>query len=196
MTEFILASASPRRLELLRTIEIEPWVIPAECDEDYGNLTVPEDIVKELSKRKAESVYSNLPAKAGTYVIGADTLVYCSGEILGKPKDQEDAERMLRLISGGTHEVTTGVTIIKTDRTGLHNSTVTFSETSKVTVYPISNEEIRDYISTGEPMDKAGSYAIQGIFSKFIKGIVGDYTNIVGLPLGHLYDALKKMEHS
>ncbi len=193
MTEYILASASPRRLELLRQIGMEPWVVPSECDENIEGLTDPEEIVKELSKRKAQSVFDSLPAKAGTVVIGADTLVYCKGEILGKPEDEKDAARMLRLIADDTHTVTTGVTIIKTDRSGLHNQIKTFAETSKVTVYPISDREIEEYIWTGEPMDKAGSYAIQGIFSKFIKGIVGDYTNIVGLPVGRLYDELKKL---
>ena len=191
MTEYILASASPRRLELLRQIGIEPFVVPSECDEDVTGISDPEGIVKELSKRKAESVYNNLSVKAGTVVIGADTLVCCKGEILGKPKDERDAARMISLIADGTHTVTTGVTIIKTDNSGLHGNTVTFAETSKVTVYPISDREIEEYISTGEPMDKAGAYAIQGIFSKFIRSIEGDYTNIVGLPLGRLYRFLK-----
>ncbi len=191
MTEYILASASPRRLELLRQIGIEPFVVPSECDEDVTGISDPEGIVKELSKRKAESVYNNLSVKAGTVVIGADTLVYCKGEILGKPKDERDAARMISLIADGTHTVTTGVTIIKTDNSGLHNTTETFAETSYVTVYPMSRPEIEEYIRTGEPMDKAGAYAIQGIFSKFIKRIEGDYTNIVGLPLGRLYRFLK-----
>ncbi|MBO4373879.1 MAG: septum formation protein Maf [Lachnospiraceae bacterium] len=193
MAEYILASASPRRLELLRQIGMEPWVVPSECDENVEGLSDPEEIVKELSKRKAQSVYEGLPAKAGTVVIGADTLVYCKGEILGKPQDEKDADRMLHLIADGTHSVTTGVTIIQTDRSGLHNQIKTFSETSQVTVYPISDREIEEYIWTGEPMDKAGAYAIQGLFSKFIKGIVGDYTNIVGLPVGRLYSELKRM---
>ncbi|MBR5377368.1 MAG: septum formation protein Maf [Lachnospiraceae bacterium] len=193
MTEYILASASPRRLELLRQIGMEPWVVPSECDENTDGLTGPEEIVKELSKRKAQSVFEGLPAKAGTVVIGADTLVYCKGEILGKPADEKDAARMLHLIADGPHSVTTGVTIIKTDHSGLHNQIKTFSETSQVTVYPISDREIEEYIWTGEPMDKAGSYAIQGLFSKYIKGIVGDYTNIVGLPVGRLYSELKQM---
>ena len=191
MAEYILASASPRRLELLRQIGIEPWVVPSECDENIGELSDPEEIVKELSKRKAHSVFEGLPAKAGTVVIGADTLVCCKGEILGKPQDEKDAFRMISLIADGTHTVTTGVTIIKTDRSGLHNQVKTFAETSQVTVYPISDREIEEYIWTGEPMDKAGANAIQGIFSKFIKGIVGDYTNIVGLPVGRLYNELR-----
>ncbi len=148
MTEYILASASPRRLELLRQIGIEPFVVPSECDEDVTGIYDPEGIVKELSKRKAESVYNNLSVKAGTVVIGADTLVCCNGEILGKPKDERDAARMISLIADGTHTVTTGVTIIKTDNSGLHNTSETFAETSKVTVYPISEREIREYINT------------------------------------------------
>ncbi len=192
MKGVILASASPRRLELLKQIDLEAMVIPSNCDESCREGMTAEEIVKELSLRKAKNVEEKIGK--GEYkspdcpIIGADTLVYCDNKTLGKPKDKDDAFRMIKLLQGRSHTVCTGVTIIS------RKSTKTFAEISKVEVYPISDEEIWDYIASGEPMDKAGAYAIQGLFSKFIKKIDGDYSNIVGLPLGALYQALKEME--
>ncbi|MGN0291582.1 MAG: Maf family protein [Lachnospiraceae bacterium] len=182
--EIILASASPRRKELLEQIGMEFTVIPAK-GEEHITKKEPEEVVMELSLQKAEEVAKRVSREA--FVIGADTVVAYQGKILGKPKDEEDAYKMLQELSGNIHEVYTGVTLIDNKRNKVH----TFYEKTSVAMYSIEDEEIRSYIATKEPMDKAGAYAIQGIGAKFIKRIEGDYCNVVGLPIGRLYQEIR-----
>jgi septum formation protein len=202
----ILASGSPRRKELLEQIGLEFEICPAK-GEEVITTTVPEDVVVELSRQKAEEVAGGIvsylekgipvPFKEAAggqdiLVIGADTVVAYDGSILGKPKDEADAKAMLTLLSGQTHSVYTGVTcvFISADgRTGEH----CFFEKTDVTMYPLSEQEILRYIATGEPMDKAGSYAIQGKCAIHVKEIHGDYNNVVGLPVARLYQELRAL---
>ena len=214
MRRIILASGSTRRKDLLKKAGIKAEVIPSDCDETVDESMGIEDIVKELSRRKAEEVYSRLrmdyeyqpelSEEDGSFVvIGADTLVSCNGERMGKPVNEDDAFRMngnglevwcdgIGMLQDNVHTVLTGVTIINALANGA-KGVKTFAEVSEVEVYPMSVQEIWDYIDTGEPDDKAGGYAIQGKFSKYIKRIVGDYSNIVGLPLGRVYSELKRL---
>ena len=188
----ILASGSPRRTELLHTAGITHEVIVSGADEDVRE-TVPSRLVEKLSEKKAGEVFGRVreqQASGDIVVIGADTVVACDGAILGKPEDEEDAARMLRMLSAREHHVYTGVTLCGT--AGQEERKITFHEESTVHVAKLSEEEIRSYIDTGEPMDKAGAYGIQGSFMKFVSGIEGDYFNIVGLPVSHLYQALKQ----
>ena len=168
----ILASASPRRREILSMLGYEYLVLPAEADETLPEGIAPADAVAELSARKAEAVAA---ARPDDVVIGADTVVCCGGEILGKPADRTDAARMLRLLSGKTHEVCTGVTVIAGGR---RETRVTVS---KVTFLPLTEEEIEAYVETGEPLDKAGAYAVQGKGSALIESVCGDFFAVMGL---------------
>ena len=181
---FILASASPRRKELLEQIGVKFNILPATGEEAITKL--PGEVVMELAKQKAEEVAKT--AGADALVLGADTVVAYEGKILGKPKDEADALRMLTILSGKEHEVYTGVALIDNRDQSMEN----FFERTKVTMYPVSEEEIRDYIAGGEPMDKAGAYAIQGLGAKFIQKIEGDYNNVVGLPIGRIYQEIKR----
>ena len=181
MRNIILASGSPRRKELLAQVGIPFEIVKAE-GEEIINTTVPEEAVKELSRQKAREVAARTD---GDVVIGADTVVAADHEILGKPKDQEDAVRMIRMLQGRTHQVLTGVTVILRD--GVRKNEICFAETTHVHVYPMTEEQIRDYVASGEPMDKAGAYGIQGLFAAYVSGIEGDYNNVVGLPVGRLY---------
>ena len=176
---FILASASPRRKELLEQIGVKFDILPA-TGEEVITKELPGEVVMELAKQKAEEVAKT--AGADALVLGADTVVAYEGKILGKPKDEADALRMLTMLSGKEHEVYTGVALIDNRDQSMEN----FFERTKVTMYPVSEEEIRDYIAGGEPMDKAGAYAIQGLFAEFIVKIDGDYNNVVGLPIGRI----------
>ena len=193
----ILASGSPRRTELLHTAGLQHEVIVSGADEDVEE-TDPCALVEKLSARKAEEVYRRIEAAPEGYrigmngeyvVIGADTVVALDGRILGKPLDEKDAAAMLRMLSGRPHHVCTGVTLH--GRIHGREKKYTFSEESTVHVDVLSEEEILSYIATSEPMDKAGSYGIQGAFSKFVTRIEGDYSNIVGLPVSGVYRALK-----
>lgn len=163
---FILASASPRRKELLEQIGVKFNILPA-TGEEVITKELPGEVVMELAKQKAEEIAKT--AGADALVLGADTVVAYEGKILGKPKDEADALRMLTMLSGKEHEVYTGVALIDNRDQSMEN----FFERTKVTMYPVSEEEIRDYIAGGEPMDKAGAYAIQGIGAKFIQKIEG-----------------------
>lgn len=172
--KIILASASPRRQELLKYIVPEFEVKPADIDE-----TLPADIPTEkaaefLAVQKAQHIAKQ---SHECVVIGSDTVVIIDSTILGKPADEADAERMLKLLSGRTHKVVTGVCIANGEKTD------SFSCETKVTFYTLSQEEIRDYIATGEPMDKAGAYGIQGYGSVLTEGIEGDFFNVMGLPV-------------
>ena len=188
----ILASGSPRRTELLQTAGIVHEVVVSGADEDVQEEN-PARLVEMLSSRKAEEVYERLVQQEPSgdlVVIGADTVVAADGKILGKPGDEEDARRMLRMLSGRSHHVYTGVTLC--GRMGSVRREVSFSEESTVHVAQLTEKEISEYIDSGEPMDKAGAYGIQGAFMKFVSGIEGDYFNIVGLPVSHLYQEMKQ----
>lgn len=182
---FILASASPRRKELLEQIGVKFDILPA-TGKEVITKELPGEVVMELAKQKAEEVAKT--AGADALVLGADTVVAYEGKILGKPKDEADALRMLTMLSGREHEVYTGVALIDNRDQSMEN----FFERTKVTMYPVSEEEIRDYIAGDEPMDKAGAYAIQGLGAKFIQKIEGDYNNVVGLPIGRIYQEIKR----
>lgn len=185
MGKLILASASPRRRELLSLTGL-PFMVMAGNGEEIISTEDPARAVSELSRQKAEAVL--LRAEDGDTVIGADTVVALEGRILGKPADEADAFRMLRMLQGRDHAVYTGVTILKKNS---GTAPVTFAERTAVHVLPMSDEEIRAYIATGEPMDKAGAYGIQGRFAVYVAGIEGDYQNVVGLPVSRLYGYLK-----
>ena len=187
----VLASASPRRTELLEQGNIKHVVMPSHCEEVITS-QVPSQVVEELSAQKAEDVYQQYEKKnAGDFlVIGSDTVVAADGKILGKPKDKEEAYQMISMLQGKAHQVYTGVTLlIMKDGKKIRK---TFHECSDVHVYPMCKEEIREYIATGEPMDKAGAYGIQGAFGMYIRGIEGDYNTIVGLPLARVYQEMKE----
>lgn len=188
MSRIILASASPRRRELLLQIGLQFEVMESACEEKIES-SLPEEVVCALSKQKAQDVWERL--QDGTaVVIGADTVVAFEGRILGKPGDEAEACSMLKMLSGNTHQVYTGVTLCHT--VGDHVQSRTFYEKTEVTFYSMSEEEIRDYAATGDPLDKAGAYGIQGRCAAHIKGISGDYNNVVGLPVGRLYQELKE----
>ena len=183
MVRVILASKSPRRKELMELLKIPFEVIVSDIEEQID----PEnDLVKEIEKlsfQKAQAVYENHP---DALVIGSDTIVKIGNKVLGKPHSLEEAKEMLHLLSDNTHEVVTGVTIL------FNGNRETFSSVAEVTFYPLGEEEIEEYVLSNEPMDKAGSYAIQGDGAKFIRTIHGDFYTIVGLPVAELYHRLKK----
>lgn len=195
MTKIILASASPRRRELLTQVGISYEVIPSNADEDIDE-TNPTLFVEALSKRKALEVINRKDLankQTGTLIaIGADTVVALEGNILGKPKDEKEAFMMLDSLQGRKHCVYTGVTLAKRTPDGTV-TTNTFYEETAVEVVPMTKEDINNYIATNEPMDKAGAYGIQGAFAAYIKGIVGDYYNVVGLPICQIVQKLKSI---
>ena len=186
MKKIILASASPRRRELLAQMNIPFEVIVSDTEEMIVK-SDPQEVVLELALLKAQAV-SALVEEA--LVIGADTIVTIDGKILGKPTDEEAAARMLMQLQGRTHEVYTGVALLIKE--GGHKEIVQFAERTAVTMYPMSPAEIAAYIATGEPFDKAGAYGIQGLAAIYVEKIEGDYNNVVGLPLGRLYQEMKK----
>ena len=177
----ILASNSPRRKELMHYITDDFIIKSAEVDETLKDGVTPEEAVMYLSKIKA------LPFKnENDIVIGADTVVCIDGTILGKPENEKDAKRMLRLLSGKTHSVFTGICVIKGEE--IENIAVE----TKVKFFELTESEIEQYVKTGEPLDKAGAYGIQGYGSLLVEGIEGDYFNVVGLPVSALYRVLHK----
>lgn len=182
----VLASGSPRRKEILSQIGASYEVIVSDCDESTS-CTEPEALVRELSYKKAEAVAKEQTGPV--IVIGADTVVAYNGRILGKPKDDADATQMISMLAGDTHQVYTGVSLLIKEGNG-ETSSIVFAECSQVEVEALNETQIADYIKTGEGKDKAGSYAVQGIFAAHIKGIRGDYFNIVGLPVAGIYKRL------
>lgn len=188
MKEFVLASASPRRKELLTQIGIEFRICTSEKEEEVLS-NCPEEIVKDLSYTKAEDVFER--GNTDAVVIGADTIVVYEKKVLGKPKTEEEAYEMIKMLQGNVHQVYTGMSIIWSQDGSTHvSSEVTVTE---VELYQMSDEEIRAYVSTKEPYDKAGGYAIQGYFARYVKQIKGDYNNVVGLPIGKLYQLLNSL---
>ncbi len=178
----ILASASPRRQELLRNAGISFEVHPANIPEDL----LPGEAAKTFSERLArEKAFAVARQRPKDCVLGADTIVVVDGEILGKPASAADAKRMLRMLSGRDHQVITGVCLIA------NGKPFVASETTLVSMIEISDQKIADYVATGEPMDKAGAYAIQGIASRWIPRIEGDYSNVVGLPVALVWRLLR-----
>ena len=197
MEKIILASSSPRRRELMAQAGFAFEVLVSEADETIETET-PGEMVEVLSERKAAAVAEEIKrqgfAEESVLLVGADTMVAIDGKKLGKPKDEKGAEEMLEELSGRTHQVYTGVTLIrlkKAENGNILQESRTFSEGTDVSFYPLTKEEIRSYIATGEPMDKAGAYGIQGKAAVFVKEIKGDYNNVVGLPIARLYQELK-----
>ena len=190
MKRIILASQSPRRRELLTQIGLKFEVIPSTVEEVITSAN-PVEVVQELAQQKARDVAQvagREMAKDSLLVIGADTIVVYEGKILGKPEDKEDAVRMLTMLQGKEHSVYTGVALLSGEQE------IVFAEETRVQMCPMTPEEILWYVNTGEPMDKAGAYGIQGLCARFIRQIQGDYNNVVGLPVGRIYQELKKEE--
>lgn len=194
MRRIILASGSPRRKEILKSAGYEFEVLTSDADENI-DLCKPEEMVKELSKRKAmavaEKVMSTITSASDFLVIGADTLVFMDGRPMGKPHSKEEETQFLKKMSGTDHDVITGVTVAY-DENGVIK-THSFSSVTKVKVAKLNDDEISWYLSTNEWTDKAGGYAIQGYFAKFISGIEGEYNNVVGFPLAAFYKELSEL---
>lgn len=192
--KIILASASPRRKELLKQAGLSFKTMPSTKEEKITK-ELPSEIVEELSYQKAVDICGQLAGtmKEDFVVIGADTIVSSWNKVMGKPKDKEEAFDMLWELQGKSHQVYTGVTLAwkYQDEPAMF---YTFNECTDVTVFPMTEEETEKYIDSKEPMDKAGAYAIQGRFAAYVQGICGDYANVVGLPVGRLYQEMKKRE--
>lgn len=192
MYQIILASESPRRKEIMETMGIRYKVMPANVEEVVEE-TVPEEMVQALARLKTAAIMDRPELQMEEYkdviIIGADTMVFYKEHALGKPKTEADALRMLSMLSDDIHEVITGVSIIIRNKYGFEEY-ISFSVCTKVVVMPLTTEQIKDYIATGEPMDKAGAYAIQGKFGIYIREIDGDYYNIVGFPIAKIYATL------
>ena len=182
--KLILASASPRRKELLRYITEDFTVRVSHADETVPEGLTPEQTVKYLAGVKAAAVWNGAPDEV---IVASDTIVVIDGAILGKPVDEEDARRMLRVLSGRTHTVFTGVCVKTAEQETI------FAEKTDVTFYPLTDDEIREYVATGEPMDKAGAYGIQGKGSLLVEKIGGDFYTVMGLPVATLSRALKAL---
>lgn len=193
MVKFVLASGSPRRKELLEQIGMQ-FEISSAHGEEIITKEQPWEIVEELSMQKATEVADRYEAEhavqENTVVIGADTIVAYGAEIMGKPKSRQHAIEMLSELQGRVHQVYTGVTLII--MTGKDRKLICFHEKTEVEMYPMTQAQIEAYVSTGEPLDKAGAYAIQGKCAAYIKGICGEYNNVVGLPIARLSQELSK----
>ena len=182
MTDIILASASPRRSELMTLAGFRFDVICADIDEIVPEKALPQEVVMSLALQKAQAVAKDHRKSA---VVGSDTVVALDGKILGKPRSESEAAEMLRSLSGRIHKVFTGVAIVCGDKV------TSFFDETEVEFYPLTDEEISDYVATGEPMDKAGAYGIQGRGAVLVKRINGDYFNVMGLPISKVYRELK-----
>jgi septum formation protein len=182
MAQWVLASSSPRRQELLKLLLADFEVVPSEVDESARIGETPDEVVVRLAHEKASLVRRRRPEAC---VIGADTLVVCDGDILGKPTSGEQARRMLRTVSGRTHQVLTGVCLLCLDRVFVERSR------TDVTFCNLTEKEIEDYLRSGEPFDKAGAYGIQGLGARFVERIDGCHFNVVGLPVSLLYRMMK-----
>ena len=192
--KYILASASPRRRELLKKTGIDFDVFPSSIEEKITK-TAPAEVVMELAAQKACDVFHRLSSESNSSepltVIGADTVVVYQEEILGKPEDETEALDMLSMLADRTHQVYTGVSLIQ--KKNGEKKTKTFFVQTDVTLYPIDKEDLHRYVESKDPMDKAGAYGIQGNFAIHVKEIKGDYNNVVGLPIGRVYQELKSL---
>ena len=182
MTDIILASASPRRSWLMTLAGFRFDVICADIDEIVPEKALPQEVVMSLALQKAQAVAKDHRKSA---VVGSDTVVALDGKILGKPRSEKEAAEMLRSLSGRIHKVFTGVAIVCGEKV------TSFFEETEVEFYPLTDQEILDYVATGEPMDKAGAYGIQGRGAVLVKRINGDYFNVMGLPISKVYRELK-----
>lgn len=190
MYNIILASGSPRRKEILEQVGI-PFTVQASNKEEVITENEPVNIVKGLASMKANDIAEK--AKINDVIIGCDTIVAYNNQIMGKPKSEEDAKRMLQLLQNDVHEVYTGVSVIikmETDDGSVCDKEINFAVETKVYVNAMNEAQIESYVATKEPMDKAGAYAVQGKFAVHIKKLDGDYYNVVGLPISRLYDVL------
>ncbi|CAM3458029.1 Maf family protein [Cytobacillus oceanisediminis] len=187
MQNLILASSSPRRKELLENLHFTFEVSSSDVDESFDPWLTPDEIVKELAFRKADAVFKKYP---DAFVIGSDTVVVKDGNVLGKPSSSEEAFSMLKSLSGTTHSVYTGVSILAPGKQ------IKFYEKTDVVFWELTDEEINSYIGTGEPFDKAGAYGIQGFGSVLVKSISGDYFSVVGLPVSRTVRELRKAGYS
>jgi len=185
--KIILASASPRRKELLKSMGLEFEVIPSEVEENIENKSFSLELIENLAAEKAADIANKI--KFLSIIIGSDTVVVINNKILGKPKDKKDAFHMLKMLSGNTHQVISAIAVIDTETA----ITLKDSVVSDVTFKQLSDEEINAYIETIEPMDKAGAYAIQGLAGMFVKSINGCYSNIVGISVFKLAEMLKEL---
>lgn len=190
MEKIILASGSPRRRELLEQVQI-PFEVHVSEAEETVTQTDPGRIVEELSLKKAGAVAAEL---GQGIILGADTIVWQDGEVLGKPKDRGDARRMIRELQGRSHSVFTGVTIIRKGVPGKKDRILSFHRETVVFVHAMEEDEIEAYLETGEAFDKAGAYGIQGAFAAYVDKIEGDYHTVVGLPVSAVYQALRELE--
>ena len=189
-SKIILASGSPRRKELLLQIGIVPEIIVSHVEEKITS-DVPAEVVMSLAEQKAVDVAKEMPE--GTVILGSDTVVAADGKILGKPKSHEEAYEMIRRLAGRSHQVYTGVCLVKKGPEGEADTVVSFYDETDVNVSPMTEKEIREYADSKEPMDKAGSYAVQGFFARYIDGLKGSYANVMGLPVHLVYQELKKL---
>ena len=187
-SKIILASGSPRRKELLLQIGIVPEIIVSHVEEKITS-DVPAEVVMSLAEQKAVDVAKEMPE--GTVILGSDTVVAADGKILGKPKSHEEAYEMIRRLAGRSHQVYTGVCLVKKGPEGEADTVVSFYDETDVDVSPMTEKEIREYADYEEPMDKAGSYAVQGFFARYIDGLKGSYANVMGLPVHLVYQELK-----
>lgn len=181
----VLASQSPRRCEIMKNAGYEFEIKPANIDEKKDENLTPSELVCSLAEQKAKAVFDSLDDSADAVVLGSDTIVCFMNKVLGKPKNKQDAYKMLSELSGNLHEVYTGVSLISKDKQ------ISFYDCTKVEFLKLSEKQINDYIATGEPMDKAGSYGIQGKGSVLVKGIVGDFFSVMGLPISKTANELK-----
>ncbi len=190
--QVILASGSPRRKELLEQMGLTFQILPSKKEEKQIGET-PAQIVEGLSRQKAQDVAEQILSEEAM-VIGADTIVVCDGQIMGKPQSEEEACQMIGMLQGGTHQVYTGVTVAETERCADGENKIaydTFSCCTQVRVFPMNDKEIQSYVALGESMDKAGAYGIQGGFGMYVERIEGDYNNVLGLPISALYQKIK-----
>lgn len=187
----ILASGSPRRKELLLQIGIVPEIIVSHVEEKITS-DVPAEVVMSLAEQKAVDVAKNMPE--GKVILGSDTVVAADGKILGKPKSHEEAYEMIKSLVGRSHQVYTGVCIVKKGAAGGKDTVVSFYDETDVQVSGMTEAEIREYADSEEPMDKAGAYAVQGFFARYIEGLRGSYANVMGLPVHLVYRKLKELD--
>lgn len=190
ISNIVLASASPRRKELLLQTGIVPEIVVSHVEERVTS-DIPSQVVMELASQKAADVAGG--REKGTLIIGSDTVVAVDGKILGKPGSHEEAYHMIKELAGRSHQVYTGVCLILKGESEKEDRKRVFYDETDVDVYPMTEEEIRGYAMKEEPMDKAGAYAVQGFFARYIKGLRGSYANVMGLPVSRLYQEIKSL---